>query len=129
MSTGGGNLVPPMRRSISSDHRQTQAQTAPPWLRMTLVDPQCSARRLDRSTLACSMEMEEMRNCYDSVMSTATGTSSVYEFAEVMEEMETCLLEKTAIDYDDKDSGELPGSALLHVDMVRIYNLGAGLDQ
>jgi hypothetical protein len=28
------------------------------------------------------------------------------EFAEAMEEMGTCLLEKSAIDYDDDDSGE-----------------------
>ena len=32
------------------------------------------------------------------------------EFAEAMEEMGTCLLEKTAIDNDDDESGELSGS-------------------
>ena len=33
------------------------------------------------------------------------------EFAEAMEEMGTCLLEKSAIDYDDDDdSGEISGS-------------------
>lgn len=96
--------------------------------------------------------MEEMRNCYDSLLSAAAATmNSVYgrlwsfhmwsyisnkqhclhwyngiayscnsfiiscnqthaEFAEAMEEMGTCLLEKTALNYDDDDSGELSGS-------------------
>jgi hypothetical protein len=52
--------------------------------------------------------MEEMRNCYDSLLSAAAATmNSVYEFAEAMEEMGTCLLEKTALNYDDDDSGRV----------------------
>ncbi|XP_015692276.1 uncharacterized protein At2g33490-like isoform X2 [Oryza brachyantha] len=52
--------------------------------------------------------MEEMRNCYDSLLSAAAATTnSVYEFAEAMEEMGTCLLEKTALNYDDDDNGRV----------------------
>ncbi|BAF14569.1 uncharacterized protein At2g33490 [Oryza sativa Japonica Group] len=55
-----------------------------------------------------AQEMEEMRNCYDSLLSAAAATmNSVYEFAEAMEEMGTCLLEKTALNYDDDDSGRV----------------------
>ncbi|KQJ82388.1 hypothetical protein BRADI_5g08690v3 [Brachypodium distachyon] len=62
-----------------------------------------TARSLDRG-----QEMVEMRNCYDSLLSAAAATTnSVYEFAEAMEEMGTCLLEKTALDYDDDDSGRV----------------------
>ncbi|KAL6874382.1 hypothetical protein ACP4OV_013402 [Aristida adscensionis] len=55
-----------------------------------------------------AQEMEEMRNCYDSLLSAAAATTnSVYEFAEAMEEMGTCLLEKTALNYDDDESGRV----------------------
>uniref|UniRef100_A0A0D9W4B9 BAR domain-containing protein n=1 Tax=Leersia perrieri TaxID=77586 RepID=A0A0D9W4B9_9ORYZ len=60
--------------------------------------------KLDELAYA-AQEMEEMRNCYDSLLSAAAATTnSVYEFAEAMEEMGTCLLEKTALNYDDDDS-------------------------
>ncbi|KAL5215741.1 hypothetical protein ABZP36_007142 [Zizania latifolia] len=49
-------------------------------------------------------EMEDMKNCYESLLSAAAATTnSVYEFAEAMDEMGTCLLEKTALNYDDDD--------------------------
>lgn len=49
-----------------------------------------------------------MRNCYDSLLSAAAATTnSVYEFAEAMGEMGTCLLEKAALNYDDDESGKV----------------------
>ncbi|KAL6652793.1 hypothetical protein ACP70R_011718 [Stipagrostis hirtigluma subsp. patula] len=55
-----------------------------------------------------AQELEEMRNCYDSLLSAAAATTnSVYEFAEAMEEMGTCLLEKTALNYDDDECGRV----------------------
>ncbi|GJN27794.1 hypothetical protein PR202_gb15845 [Eleusine coracana subsp. coracana] len=63
--------------------------------------------KLDELVYA-AQEMEEMRNCYDSLLSAAAATTnSVYEFSEAMEEMGTCLLEKTALNYDDDESGNV----------------------
>ncbi|TVU14761.1 hypothetical protein EJB05_38254 [Eragrostis curvula] len=63
--------------------------------------------KLDELVYA-AQEMEEMKNCYDSLLSAAAATTnSVYEFSEAMEEMGTCLLEKTALNYDDDDSGRV----------------------
>ncbi|KAJ3697236.1 hypothetical protein LUZ61_000941 [Rhynchospora tenuis] len=54
-----------------------------------------------------SEEVQEMRNCYDSLLSAAAATlNSVFEFSEALEEMGTCLLEKTAMN-DDDDSGRV----------------------
>ncbi|KAJ4790888.1 hydroxyproline-rich glycoprotein family protein [Rhynchospora pubera] len=54
-----------------------------------------------------SEEVQEMRNCYDSLLSAAAATlNSVFEFSEALEEMGTCLLEKTAMS-DDDDSGRV----------------------
>ncbi|AQK43334.1 hydroxyproline-rich glycoprotein family protein [Zea mays] len=62
--------------------------------------------KLDELVYA-AQEMEDMRNCYDSLLSAAAATTnSVYEFAEAMGEMGTCLLEKAALNYDDDESGE-----------------------
>ncbi|XP_020112078.1 uncharacterized protein At2g33490-like [Ananas comosus] len=48
--------------------------------------------------------MQEMRGCYDSLLSAAAATTnSAYEFSEALEEMGSCLLEKTALN-DDEDS-------------------------
>ncbi|XP_020080184.1 uncharacterized protein At2g33490-like [Ananas comosus] len=52
-------------------------------------------------------EMQEMRGCYDSLLSAAAATTnSAYEFSEALEEMGSCLLEKTALN-DDEDSSKL----------------------
>ncbi|XP_078156455.1 uncharacterized protein At2g33490-like isoform X1 [Carex rostrata] len=54
-----------------------------------------------------SEEVQGMRNCYDSLLSAAAATvNSVYEFSEALEEMGTCLLEKTALN-DDEESGRV----------------------
>uniref|UniRef100_A0A804RIG8 Hydroxyproline-rich glycoprotein family protein n=1 Tax=Zea mays TaxID=4577 RepID=A0A804RIG8_MAIZE len=63
--------------------------------------------KLDELVYA-AQEMEDMRNCYDSLLSAAAATTnSVYEFAEAMGEMGTCLLEKAALNYDDDESGKV----------------------
>lgn len=50
-----------------------------------------------------------MRDCYDSLLSAAAATqNSAYEFAESLQEMGTCLLEKTALN-DDEESGKVLG--------------------
>ncbi|KAJ6810871.1 uncharacterized protein M6B38_105195 [Iris pallida] len=54
-----------------------------------------------------SQDMLDMRSCYDSLLSAAAATAnSAYEFSEALEEMGTCLLEKTALN-DDEDSGRV----------------------
>ncbi|KAE9590172.1 putative AH domain-containing protein [Lupinus albus] len=56
-----------------------------------------------------SKDMQEMRNCYDSLLSAAAATeNSAYEFSESLREMGTCLLEKTALN-DDDGSGKILG--------------------
>ncbi|KAI9121410.1 hypothetical protein K1719_008443 [Acacia pycnantha] len=55
-------------------------------------------------------DMQEMRNCYDSLLSAAAATAnSAYEFSESLQEMGTFLLEKTAPN-DDEESGKLLGN-------------------
>ncbi|KAG7985025.1 hypothetical protein I3843_03G003700 [Carya illinoinensis] len=52
-------------------------------------------------------DMQEMRNCYDSILSAAAATTnSAYEFSESLREMGACLLEKTVL-HDNKESGEV----------------------
>nr|XP_019702907.1 uncharacterized protein At2g33490 isoform X1 [Elaeis guineensis] len=52
-------------------------------------------------------DMQDMRSCYDSMLSVAAATAnSAYEFSEALQEMGTCLLEKTALN-DDEDSGRV----------------------
>ncbi|KAA8548268.1 hypothetical protein F0562_004471 [Nyssa sinensis] len=59
---------------------------------------------LDELALA-SQDMQDMRNCYDSLLSTAAATAnSAYEFSESLRDMGTCLLEKTALN-NDEESG------------------------
>ncbi|XP_004492994.1 uncharacterized protein At2g33490-like isoform X2 [Cicer arietinum] len=53
--------------------------------------------------------MQEMRDCYDSLLAAAAATeNSAYEFSESLQEMGTCLLEKTALN-DDNESGKVLG--------------------
>lgn len=59
--------------------------------------------KLDELALA-SQEMEDMRNCYDSLLSAAAATAnSAYEFSESLREMGGCLLEKAEL-YKDAES-------------------------
>lgn len=54
-------------------------------------------------------DMQDMRDCYDSLLSAAAATqNSAYEFAESLQEMGTCLLEKTSLN-DDEESGKVLG--------------------
>lgn len=51
--------------------------------------------------------MEDMRNCYDSLLSAAAAaTNSAYEFSESLRELGACLLEKTASN-DDEEIGRV----------------------
>ncbi|PUZ46894.1 hypothetical protein GQ55_7G119800 [Panicum hallii var. hallii] len=86
----------PLRRfrGFGHHHRERKDHAPPP-------------AKLDELVHAVQ-EMGEMRNCYDSLLSAAAATTnSVYEFAEAMEEMGTCLLEKAALNYDDDESGRV----------------------
>ncbi|XP_021628147.1 uncharacterized protein At2g33490 isoform X4 [Manihot esculenta] len=52
-----------------------------------------------------AQDMQDMRNCYDSLLSAAAATAnSAYEFSESLQEMGSCLMEKTAL-HDDEESG------------------------
>lgn len=54
-----------------------------------------------------SQDMQEMRNCYDSLLSAAAATTnSAYEFSVSLGEMGSCLVEKTSIN-DDEESGKV----------------------
>ncbi|KAK9108560.1 hypothetical protein Syun_024571 [Stephania yunnanensis] len=54
-----------------------------------------------------SEDMQDMRNCYDSLLSAAAATAnSAYEFSESLREMGACLLEKTALN-EDEESGRV----------------------
>ncbi|KAL6899861.1 hypothetical protein ACP4OV_006519 [Aristida adscensionis] len=59
--------------------------------------------------LVCAaQEVEDMRNCYDGLISAAAATTnSVYEFSEALEEMGSCFLAKTALNGDDDESGRV----------------------
>lgn len=54
-----------------------------------------------------SKDMQDMRNCYDGLLSAAAATAnSIYEFSESLNEMGSCLLGKTGADADD-ESGKM----------------------
>lgn len=54
-----------------------------------------------------SKDMQDMRNCYDGLLSAAAATAnSIYEFSESLNEMGNCLLGKTAVD-DNAESGKV----------------------
>ncbi|KAF3558305.1 hypothetical protein F2Q69_00011372 [Brassica cretica] len=54
-----------------------------------------------------SQDVQEMRDCYDSLLSAAAATAnSAYEFSESLRELGACLLEKTALN-DDEESGRV----------------------
>ncbi|XP_024046215.1 uncharacterized protein At2g33490 isoform X2 [Citrus clementina] len=51
-----------------------------------------------------AQDMQVMRNCYDSLLSAAAATAnSAYEFSESLQEMGSCLMEKTSL-HDDEES-------------------------
>uniref|UniRef100_A0A0D6QX07 BAR domain-containing protein n=1 Tax=Araucaria cunninghamii TaxID=56994 RepID=A0A0D6QX07_ARACU len=54
-----------------------------------------------------SQDIQDMHECYDGLMSASALTAnSVYEFSEALQEMGSCLLEKTALN-NDEDSGRV----------------------
>uniref|UniRef100_A0A7N0T837 Hydroxyproline-rich glycoprotein family protein n=1 Tax=Kalanchoe fedtschenkoi TaxID=63787 RepID=A0A7N0T837_KALFE len=54
-----------------------------------------------------SEDMKVMRSCYDSLLSAAAATAnSAYEFSESLRDMGSCILEKTALN-DDERTGEV----------------------
>ncbi|TKY63013.1 binding of cytoplasm [Spatholobus suberectus] len=64
--------------------------------------------KFDELALAAK-DMQDMRDCYDSLLAAAAATqNSAYEFAQSLQEMGTCLLEKTALN-DDEESGNVLG--------------------
>uniref|UniRef100_A0A0D9VGD4 BAR domain-containing protein n=1 Tax=Leersia perrieri TaxID=77586 RepID=A0A0D9VGD4_9ORYZ len=75
-------------------HRERKARQPPP-------------AKLDELAEA-AQDVEEMRSSYDGFISAgAATTNGVYEFAEALEELGSCLLAKTALNDDDDDSGRV----------------------
>ncbi|XP_052141225.1 uncharacterized protein At2g33490-like isoform X1 [Oryza glaberrima] len=69
--------------------------------------PQPPPAKLDELADA-AQDVEEMRNCYDGFISAAAATTNgVYEFAEALEELGSCLLAKAVLNDDDDDSGRV----------------------
>ncbi|KAL8139997.1 hypothetical protein V2J09_006018, partial [Rumex salicifolius] len=71
--------------------------------------------KLDELVLA-SQEMQDMRNCYDGLLSAAAATAnSAYEFSESLRDLGSCLLEKTVLCNDEES-----GKALLMLGKVQM---------
>ncbi|KAJ8459801.1 hypothetical protein OPV22_032727 [Ensete ventricosum] len=52
-----------------------------------------------------AQDLQDLKSCYNSILSAAATTANnAHEFSEALEELGTCLLEKTALN-DDEDSG------------------------
>ncbi|KAM0059484.1 hypothetical protein Hdeb2414_s0005g00181941 [Helianthus debilis subsp. tardiflorus] len=67
---------------------------------------QRSSAQLDELTQA-TQDMQDMKDCYDSLLTAAASTTNTaYEFSDSLQEMGSCLLEKTALS-DDEDSGRV----------------------
>ncbi|KAI3725917.1 hypothetical protein L1987_65713 [Smallanthus sonchifolius] len=68
-----------------------------------------------------SKDMQDMRNCYDSLLSAAAATAnSIYEFAESLNEMGTCLLDKTTVDSDDESGRVLSALGNMQSELQKI---------
>ncbi|KAH9328804.1 hypothetical protein KI387_000912, partial [Taxus chinensis] len=64
-------------------------------------------RGCNSSRGAIGKDIKDMRDCYDGlVIASALTTNSVFEFSESLQEMGSCLLEKTALS-SDEDSGRV----------------------
>ncbi|XP_057838159.1 uncharacterized protein At2g33490 isoform X1 [Cryptomeria japonica] len=62
--------------------------------------------QLDELAQACQ-DIKDMRECYEGLITaSALTTNSVFEFSESLQEMGSCLLEKTALN-NDEDSGRV----------------------
>ncbi|KAI7729852.1 hypothetical protein M8C21_025636 [Ambrosia artemisiifolia] len=68
-----------------------------------------------------SKDMQDMRNCYDSLLAAAAATAnSIYEFAESLNEMGTCLLDKTTMDADDESGRVLSALGNMQAELQKI---------
>ncbi|KAK9067386.1 hypothetical protein SSX86_014714 [Deinandra increscens subsp. villosa] len=68
-----------------------------------------------------SKDMQDMRNCYDSLLSAAAATAnSIYEFAESLNEMGTCLLDKTTVDAEDESGRVLSALGNMQSELQKI---------
>lgn len=68
-----------------------------------------------------SRDMQDMRECYDSLLSAAAATAnSIYEFAESLNEMGTCLLDKTVVDADEESGRALSALGNMQSELHKI---------
>ncbi|MFS7970377.1 hypothetical protein Hanom_Chr09g00820271 [Helianthus anomalus] len=68
-----------------------------------------------------SKDMQDMRNCYDSLLAAAAATAnSIYEFAESLNEMGICLLDKTTVDPDDESGKVLQALGNMQSELQKI---------
>ncbi|KAI3784616.1 hypothetical protein L1987_43718 [Smallanthus sonchifolius] len=71
-----------------------------------------------------SKDMQDMRNCYDSLLSAAAATAnSIYEFAESLNEMGACLLDKTTVDSDDESGRVLSALGNMQSELQKIADI------
>ncbi|GJW48601.1 putative arfaptin homology domain/BAR domain protein [Tanacetum coccineum] len=68
-----------------------------------------------------SKDMQDMRNCYDGLLSAAAATAnSIYEFSESLNEMGSCLLEKTVADADAESGKVLSTLGNMQLELQKI---------
>ncbi|XP_071692287.1 uncharacterized protein At2g33490-like [Rutidosis leptorrhynchoides] len=68
-----------------------------------------------------SKHMQDMRNCYDGLLSAAAATAnSIYEFSESLSEMGSCLLGKTAADADTESGKVLSTLGNMQLELQKI---------
>ncbi|KAL4568127.1 hypothetical protein LXL04_023729 [Taraxacum kok-saghyz] len=68
-----------------------------------------------------SKDMQDMRNCYDGLLSAAAATAnSIYEFSESLNEMGSCLLGKTGADADGESGKMLSTLADMQLELQKI---------
>ncbi|KAK4765272.1 hypothetical protein SAY86_026362 [Trapa natans] len=75
-----------------------------------------------------SKDMESMKNCYDSLLSAAAATAnSAFEFSESLQEMGSCLMEKSTVHADEESGrflsmlGQVQLDLQKHVDSYRSH--------
>ncbi|KAK9052287.1 hypothetical protein SSX86_028916 [Deinandra increscens subsp. villosa] len=68
-----------------------------------------------------SKDMQDMRNCYDGLLSAAAATAnSIYEFSESLNEMGNCLLGKTAVNADSESGKVLSTLGNMQLELQKI---------
>ncbi|KAK1423227.1 hypothetical protein QVD17_18524 [Tagetes erecta] len=82
-----------------------------------------SSAHLDELAQA-SKDMQEMRNCYDGLLSAAAATAnSIYEFSESLNEMGNCLMGKTAAAADAESGNALSTLGNLQLELQKIADI------